>query len=240
MLHINQAFLFIFLIAVLISVNISVNAQETDSLNNSYNIGLDENRTSSSVLALSDSLNTDAALVENKVRFKLIKSILDKQYPNPNRAAAMSFILPGSGQVYNKKAWKLPIVYGALGGLGYMIYFNNDRYQTFRVAYSNVVDGDPSTVNEFPFTELSETGLLRSRDRFNKRRQQGYIFFVLAWVLNSVDAYVDAHLASFDVNEDISMHLSPTGIHLGQSAGYGLSVRFTHQEAKVAQYQFQY
>lgn len=234
----NHVFRFTFLIVVLISVNISVNAQETDSLSTGYNIENGEINTSSPTPAIGDTIVYDSALVDTKVRFKLIKSILDKQYPNPNRAAAMSLILPGSGQVYNKKIWKLPFVYGALGGLGYLAYFNNNRYKDFREAYLFEVDEDPMTVNPFP--TLDEAGLLRLRDKFNKTRQQGYIFFVLAWVLNSVDAYVDAHLASFDVNEDISMHINPAGIRLGQSAGYGLSIRFTHQEAKVPQIQFQY
>jgi len=176
----------------------------------------------------SDSIKIDSIVVEEKVRFKLIKSILDNKYPNPNRAAALSFILPGSGQVYNKKIWKLPFVYGALGGLGYMTYFNNRQYKTFKKAYLFEVDEDATTLNPFP--GLTESALLRLRDRYNKRRQQGYIFFVFAWVLNSVDAYVDAHLASFDVSEDISMHINPVGLTLGNTNAYGLSVRFTQRQ----------
>jgi len=63
---------------------------------------------------------------------------------------------------------------------------------------------------------------------FDKRRQQAYVFFVLGWVLNSVDAYVDAHLASFDVNEDISAHIQPVGIMTPGNGAYGLSISFTN------------
>lgn len=177
-----------------------------------------------------DSTQVIAKDTVEKVRFKLIKSILDKKYPNPNRAAAMSLILPGSGQVYNKKIWKLPFVYGALGGLGYLVINSTDEYRTFRDAYLDVVDDDPDTINPFP--TLSESSLLTLRDRFNKRRQQGIIFFSLAWILNSVDAFVDAHLASFDVSEDISMNVNPVGIRVGEASAYGVGLSFTYQNSK--------
>ena len=135
-------------------------------------------------------------------------------------------MIPGAGQIYNKKYWKLPFVYGALGGLGYMAYFNQDQYTTFRDAYLAQVDDEPDTIN--PFSTLSETALLTRRDAFDKRRQQAYVFFVLGWVLNSVDAYVDAHLASFDVNEDISAHIQPVGIMTPGNGAYGLSISFTN------------
>lgn len=173
-----------------------------------------------------------------KVRFKLIKSILDKKYPNPNRAAAMSLVLPGSGQIYNKKIWKLPFVYGALGGLGYLIINSTDEYRTFRDAYLDVVDDDPTTINPFP--TLSESSLLTLRDRYNKRRQQAIIFFSLGWILNSVDAFVDAHLASFDVSEDISMHVNPVGIHVGNANAFGVGLHFTYQNSKYQTPQFIY
>jgi len=179
----------------------------------------------------SDSISTDKVIkidTAEKVKFKLIKSILDKKYPNPSRAAAMSLVLPGSGQIYNKKIWKLPFVYGALGGLGYLIVTSSEDYKTFREAYLLTIE-DPS-LNPFP--NLSESSLLTLRDRFDKRRQQGYIFFALTWILNSVDAFVDAHLNSFDVSEDISMQVNPAGIQLGEANGYGLSLQFTYQDNK--------
>ena len=171
-----------------------------------------------------------------KVRFKLIKSILDNKYPNPNRAAAMSLILPGSGQVYNKKIWKLPIVYGALGGLGFWAVESTKDYRTYREAYLAVVDDDLDTVS--PFNTLSESGHLTLRDRFNKQRQQAYIFFTLAWILNSVDAFVDAHLNSFDVTEDISMQMSPTSLRVGEAKGVGIGLHFSYQNTKNQAPQF--
>ena len=106
-----------------------------------------------------------------------------------------------------------------------MAYFNQDRYNTFRDAYLATVDDDPLTVNPFP--TLDESALLTRRDSADKRRQQAYVFFGLGWILNSVDAYVDAHLASFDVNEDISAHIQPVGIMMPGNSAYGLSISFS-------------
>jgi len=214
------------------------NAQEIDSLSVPLTTEEENGPLFTGPTKIRDTIPPDSIVVEEKIRFKLIKSILDNRYPNPNRAAAMSLLLPGSGQVYNKKVWKLPFVYGALGGLGYMIYFNNEQYDTFDRAYRLVIDDDPMTLNPFP--RLSETAILTLRERYNKRRQQGYIFFVLAWALNSVDAYVDAHLASFDVSEDISMQLHPVGLRLGNSSAYGLSFRFSHNESQANSPPFQF
>jgi len=192
------------------------NSKATDSLqiSNLDSLGIDA--------VVTDSLNNKNV---KKEKFKLIKSILDKTYPNPNRAAAFSLLLPGAGQIYNKKYWKLPIVYGALGGLGYVLHSSNEEYIILRSAYLAVVDDDPDTLNPFP--NLNENALLTLRDRANKRRQQGYIFLVAGWILNSVDAYVDAHLASFDVNEDISANIQPVGILSANGNSYGVSITFT-------------
>lgn len=179
---------------------------------------------------LQDSTQLVVKDTTEKVRFKLIKSILDNKYPNPNRAAAMSLLLPGSGQIYNKKVWKLPLVYGALGGLGFWAVESTKDYRTFRDAYLAVVDDEVDTVS--PFSTLSESGHLTLRDRFNKQRQQAYIFFALAWILNSVDAFVDAHLNSFDVSEDISLQVNPTGLRVGDANGVGIGLHFTYQNSR--------
>ncbi len=199
---------------------------QDDKLITTDSIPITTDSLNSEVINLNEISDADSTSIK-KERFKLIKSILDKKYPNPNRAAALSLLAPGAGQIYNKKYWKLPFVYGALGGLGYMAYFNQDQYVTFRDAYLAEVDDDILTIN--PFSTLSETALLTRRDGFDKRRQQAYVFFVLGWILNSVDAYVDAHLASFDVNEDISAHIQPVGVMAHNISAYGLSISFTHK-----------
>lgn len=187
--------------------------------------------TDSTQIVIPDSTSITAVVSDSlpnkkpkKERFKLFKSVLDKTYPNPNRAAAFSLLLPGAGQIYNKKYWKLTIVYGALGSLGYVLHSSNQEYKELRSAYLAVVDPDSGLTNPFP--SLNENSLLTLRDRANKRRQQGYIFLVAGWILNSVDAFVDAHLATFDVNEDISANVQPIGILSATGDSYGISVTF--------------
>jgi len=198
----------------------------------------DSTNTSKVDVINADTLVIDSTTTSKKTKFKFIKSILDKKYPNPNRAAAMSFVLPGAGQFYNKKYWKIPIVYGALFGLGYFALDSNKEYNRFADAYLLVVDDDPNTLNPFP--TLSESSLRTIRDRFNKQRQQGYVFFTAAWLLNSIDAYVYAHLASFDVNEDISAHIQPVGIPSPNNTSYGLSITFVNNQTKKVLPPFQF
>ena len=138
----------------------------------------------------------------------IIQKFKDKTYPNPVRAAGLSLILPGSGQVYNKKIWKVPVVYAGLGSMGFFIVDNTKNYKLYRDAYLAKVDDDPDTEDIFPIA--SENTLLSIRNRYDKRRQQSYVGFVAVWLLNTLDAFVDAHLHNFDVNEDLSISISPS------------------------------
>ncbi len=222
MLRLLSQFIFIASI-LLVTANEIIGQDDSTILSDSLSLAKTENINP-------DSLVVDSTATKKKVKSKFIKSILDKKYPNPNRAAAMSFILPGAGQVYNKKYWKVPIVYGALFGLGYFATDSNRQYNRFAAAYLTVVDDDPATINPFP--TLSESSLRTIRDRFNKQRQQGYVFFTAGWLLNALDAYVDAHLASFDVNEDISAHIQPVGIPSPNNTSYGLSITFVNNQSR--------
>jgi len=163
----------------------------------------------------------DSTEVE-KERGRFFKRILDKTYPNPLRAAALSFVLPGSGQIYNKKWWKAPIVYGALGFTGYLIIDNTNNYRDFKEAYLSRVDDDPNTIDRYP--NASEATLLSIRNGYDKRRQQSYVGFFAVWFLNSLDAFVDAHLVSFDVDEDLSMVVKPTSNYDNATLSFGIGI----------------
>ncbi len=169
-------------------------------------------------------VNADTTKVETE-KIGLLKKFKDKTYPNPIRAAGLSLVLPGSGQAYNKKIWKIPVIYAGLGSMGYFIYDNNKNYKKFKEAYLIKIDDDPLTIDKFP--TASENTLLSIRNRYDKRRQQSYVGFVAIWVLNSVDAFVDAHLQSFDVNEDLSLSIHPvlTPFPNGLEAQVGLSIQ---------------
>jgi len=126
----------------------------------------------------------------------------------PNKAMMMSAILPGAGQIYNERYWKLPILYGGLTACGYFIHFNNKRYQTFRHAYILRADGDSTTVDEFT-TLYTEDNLLDLKNYYRRNRDLTIIITVAVYVLNVLDAYVDAHLFYFNVNDNLSLRVTP-------------------------------
>jgi hypothetical protein len=143
---------------------------------------------------------------------------------SPMKATIYSTILPGAGQLYNKKGWKVPIVYAGLGTcIGFVIY-NNNKYQYYLDAYKAEVDGDASTIND---TEYNESGLFELQDTYHSWRDLSYIFLAGVYLLQIIDANVDAHLWHFDVGEDLSMTLRPSIIHTGQFySSLSLSIQF--------------
>lgn len=126
---------------------------------------------------------------------------------SPQKASLMSAFLPGLGQVYNKKYWKVPIIYVGLGTLGYFIAYNSQQYQFYRKAYIAKIDNDSTTVDNFPFA--SEDGLRQLLNQYRRTRDILIAGAVLVYALNIVDASVDAHLFEFDVSDNLSLHIEP-------------------------------
>jgi hypothetical protein len=147
---------------------------------------------------------------------------------SPVKATLLSMALPGAGQFYNRKYWKIPVIYGAFAGLGYLVKFNDDRFQTYRKAYILRIDGKPETVDDF-VDRYSDADLKTLRDFYRRNRDLSYIFAGLVYVLNIVDASVDAHLYYFDVSDDLSLRLDPVWQPLPggpQAPGMQLTLRF--------------
>jgi hypothetical protein len=166
-------------------------------------------------LKSADSLTTVTTITdstENKTKKKV------REY-NPRKAALRSAILPGWGQIYNKKYWKLPIVYGALGTSAGIFFFNLKTYKDTRLAYTikynmskpTATAADSARFSEIPdYLQPISLGSLRSyRDSYRRDIDYSVLFFVLLWGLNVVDAAVDAHLKSFDVSPDLSFKFKP-------------------------------
>ncbi|WP_226390271.1 DUF5683 domain-containing protein [Penaeicola halotolerans] len=130
------------------------------------------------------------------------------KYKNPKKAALLSAILPGLGQAYNEKYWKIPILYGGAAGIVFFIDFNDNRYQLFRQALFAEIDDDETTINPFP--NLNEQGLRRNVDYWRRNRDLLYVVSFVVYVFNIVDANVDAHLSSFDLSDDLSLRFEPT------------------------------
>lgn len=137
---------------------------------------------------------------------QLAKEIKKENYHAPRRATIYSALLPGLGQAYNKKYWKIPIIYAGLAGFGYMFSVNNDEYNYYRENLIAVNDEDPNTTNE---TTYSSDQLQTLKNQYKKNRDLAIIGFALIYFLNIMDANVDAHLKTFDVNNDLSLHLDP-------------------------------
>lgn len=153
-----------------------------------------------------------------------------KSYPEPKSVLYKSLIIPGWGQIVNKQAWKVPIVYGLLAGLtGYSIYLTK-KYHDYRAAYYNQNPNIPDNDLRFgPTPEYLEganlSSLQSNRDFLHNRRDFIYITIGLAYGLNAIDAYIFAHLRTFDVSEDLSMRATMKPRILAHSSpGVALSI----------------
>ncbi len=121
----------------------------------------------------------------------------------PAKAFAMSLLLPGSGQIYNRKYWKLPFVYGALAGMGYIVYVNRKNYQRLDRAYRMRVDLGQASMDEFQ--GIYNVDQLQSlRQQYSKILFESYVRFGLVYLAVAVDAYVDRHLLHFDISDELS------------------------------------
>lgn len=129
--------------------------------------------------------------------------------PHSPKKAALFALVPGLGQAYNKKYWKIPIVYTALGVSGYAIWFNAYYYNDLKDAYLIRTDGDSTTTDEYVTLIPSEASLLQYAEYYKKNLDLSVIIFSAVYILNIVDAVVDAHLFSFDISDDLSLQIKP-------------------------------
>jgi hypothetical protein len=160
-----------------------------------------------------DSLSGQVAKTENKIALPI---------HSPKKAALYSAILPGLGQAYNKKYWKIPIVYGGFAALGYFIRWNNKEYSTAKQAYMDLTDKDPDTksymnLKQIGYYDLNnptdvanlKTGLTSSQDYYRRNRDLLIIVTVAFYGLNIIDASVDGHFFNFDISDDLTMKVRP-------------------------------
>ncbi|MBK9272207.1 MAG: hypothetical protein IPM48_11490 [Saprospiraceae bacterium] len=126
----------------------------------------------------------------------------------PGRALTYSLLLPGAGQIYNGKYWKLPIVYGALALPVYSLAINQKNYNRFQKAYIMRVDFGESSNDEFVGI-YSLSSLKSFRDLYDKNLQRSYLGLVAVYLLIGMDAFVDRHLKTFDVSDDLSLQIKP-------------------------------
>ncbi|MDP9230630.1 MAG: DUF5683 domain-containing protein, partial [Bacteroidota bacterium] len=147
---------------------------------------------------------------------------------SPRKAAIRSAIFPGLGQIYNKKYWKLPLVYGALGTTAGVFIYNLKTYRDLRFSYAakykaSLPPPNNDSTDYFKikpkFLPISQESLRFNRDQFRRNIDYSALFFLLFWGLNVVYATVDAHLKSFDVSPDLSFKIKPGHSEMANTNG---------------------
>ena len=171
----------------------------------------------------------------------IIKEIPDnaEEIHSPKKAAVYSALLPGLGQAYNKKYWKIPIIYAGFGTLGYFISWNNKNYQVLKVAYSDLTDGNDDTdsyldLEAVKYYDLDnesernqfENALNKQQSYYRRNRDLLIISTAGFYALNIIDASVDAHLFDFDISEDLSFNWQPAMRSVDDQLIYGFNCTF--------------
>ncbi len=155
---------------------------------------------------------------------------------NPRIATYRSAILPGWGQATNKKYWKIPVVYAALGTTTVIFFRNVKQYREARDAYVNAIDGNPGNDFEIPQPYYSVKDQPERIKNFRNQVRQNVdytvLFFILFWGLNVVDATVDAHLKTFDVSDDLSLQIKAGYSPIAQTNGVSLVLNIGRNRAK--------
>jgi len=140
--------------------------------------------------------------------------------PDPQRALWLSLILPGAGQIYNRKYWKLPIIYGGFIGCTYALLWNQQMYKDYSQAYIDIMDDNPNTASYLKMLPLGydisgreeqfKTIFKHKKDFYRKNRDLSIFAFIGVYLISVVDAYIDAQLSTFDISKDLSLHFEPT------------------------------
>jgi len=153
-------------------------------------------------------LGSAASAQTNTLKQPVPDSLLEKQH-SPTKATIMSMCLPGLGQIYNKKYWKVPIIYAGFGVLAYLIVFNTNYYLTYKCAYIESYNGDSAGNYSEIVKKYSQSGILSAREYYRRNLEITIIFTAVLYALNIVDAAVDAHLFTYDIKKDLSFHIEP-------------------------------
>ena len=187
-------------------------------------------------------LPLDTTIVDSllKVGIKLKR---DRRHftPDPIRAMWLGLVMPGAGQIYNRKYWKLPIIYGGFLGCAYALTWNNQMLRDYSQAYVDLMDDDPNTKSYEGMLPMGysiegkeskfEKIFKNKKDHFRKYRDMSIFAFAGVYLISVIDAYVDAELSTFDISPDLSLNLEPAVIDTGvptmrhqKSNSYGIAL----------------
>lgn len=162
-------------------------------------------------------------------------SIVEQKQHNPKRATIYSAVLPGLGQAYNKKYWKIPIVYAGIGTIYYFAHTNGESYRNYRDAfdYKSGINNDVNNEIIDIANKYSGENLISLRDYYRRNMELSWIIMALWYGINIIDACVDAHFFEYDIGDDLTLKVEPTiqtnFAHLGAVSesgnGYGISLK---------------
>ena len=177
-----------------------------------------------------DTVAVDTAAI-SAISDKLLREIRPRRdlttfKPEPIRALWLGLVIPGAGQIYNRKYWKLPIIYGGFLGCVYALTWNGQMYSDYSQAYLDIMDSDPNTKSyekmlppgySIEGKEERFKGIFKSKkDTFRRYRDLSIFAFGGVYLLSVIDAYVDAELSTFDLTRDLSLRIQPTFIETGR------------------------
>ncbi|MBK7797293.1 MAG: hypothetical protein IPJ64_13100 [Saprospiraceae bacterium] len=186
-----------------------------------FSLSLSYAQTDSIQILKTNEIKDTNAIVTKKSSSNVLKILFAGK---PGRALAYSLIIPGAGQVYNKKYWKVPVVYGALGVSAYLIYQNQKEYNRYDNAFESRVMNKSNPIDEFK-NSLSLEGIVAYKNYYDKNLQRSKIALVICYLLNGIDAFVDRHLMTFNVSDDLSLELAPAQ-QTQMQAGLALNLKW--------------
>lgn len=167
---------------------------------------------------------------ETKRTLKKAKRNWATWHPEPKRAMWLAIVIPGAGQIYNGKYWKLPIVYGGFVGCAYAMRWNDQMFKDYSQAYLDIMDDDDTTKSYESFLHLGAKidssnkeryqNIFKSRkDRYRRWRDLSFFCMLGVYAISIIDAYVDASLSQFDISDDLSLRVEPGFVSNSHSAG---------------------
>lgn len=224
-----------------------VSAADTLSVKHTPDTLLHVNR--QEITLLEDTIFLDSLegekLIGDLLDKKAVKAVEKKMFiPSPKRAMWLGIVLPGAGQIFNHKYWKLPIIYGGMVGCVYAMTWNDMMYSDYSRAYIDLMDDDPQTQSYNSFMHLGaqitesnkpryENLFKRRKDYYRRYRDLSVFCLIGVYALSIIDAYVDASLSQFDISRDLSLHVEPAVINTKsncnpmKSSGLGINIGLT-------------
>lgn len=179
------------------------------------------------------------AVTDSVSKLAAVPPIRPKFVPDPKRALWLSLVLPGAGQIYNRKYWKLPFIYGGFLGCTYALLWNQQMYRDYSQAYLDIMDDDPNTRSYMemlpPRYDISgreehfKSIFKRKKDFYRRNRDLSIFCFAGVYLLSVIDAYVDAQLSVFDITPDLSLRIEPAVIETPgtkKNGAYGVGCSF--------------